>query len=176
MSYSKYYTAIKEEMEEFAKDDKVMFIGQQTASEDFYGTLKDVSMEKRTEMPVAEEMQMGLSIGLAMEGFLPISIYQRMDFLPRACDQLVNHLDLINELSRGKYNPKVIIRTTIGTNNPFNVGLQHNKDLTEGFKALLKNIPIYHVKTVEDVKVAYNIARTQDTSIIIIEEQELYYE
>ncbi|KKM57903.1 hypothetical protein LCGC14_1550190 [marine sediment metagenome] len=174
--YSKYHQAIKEEMEEFAKDSKVMFIGQQVKSEDFYNTLKDVSVSKRTEMPVAEELQMGLSIGLALEGFLPISIYQRMDFLPRACDQLVNHLDLIPFLSRGKFHPKIIIRSTIGTNKPFDVGLQHNKDLIEGFKALLKTIPIYDVKTEEDVKIAYNIARTQDTSIIIIERQELYYE
>ena len=174
--YSKYHKAIKEEMEEFAKDSKVMFIGQQVKSEDFYNTLKDVSMSKRTEMPVAEELQMGLSIGLALEGFLPINIYQRMDFLPRACDQLVNHLDLIPFLSRGKFHPKIIIRSTIGTNKPFDVGLQHNKDLIEGFKALLKTIPIYDVKTEEDVKIAYNIARTQDTSIIIIERQELYYE
>jgi len=173
--HSEYYKAIKEEMEEFAKDDDVMFIGQQCKSEDFYGTLKDVAREKRTEMPVAEELQLGASIGLALEGFKPISIYQRMDFLPRACDQLVNHLDLINEMSRGIFNPKVIIRVTVGTNHPFDVGLQHNKDLTEGFRALLKNIPIYSVKTVEEVKEAYHVARTGDKSVIIVEHQELYY-
>ncbi len=172
---SKYHQAIKEEMEEFAKDPKVMFIGQQVASEDFYNTLKDIPMNRRTEMPVAEELQMGLSIGLAIEGYLPISIYQRMDFLPRACDQLVNHLDLINELSRGKFNPKVIIVSSVGTNTPFNVGLQHNKNLIDGFKYMLKNIPVYDLKTVEDIKNGFNIAKTQNNSIILVARQELFY-
>jgi len=174
--YTPYHQAIKKQMEKFAKDKKVMFIGQQTASEDFYGTLKDVPMKKRTEMPVAEELQMGISIGLAMEGFIPISIYQRMDFLPRACDQLVNHLDLIEEMSRGMFDPKIIIRTTIGTNNPFNVGLQHNKDLTRGFNMLLDNILLYNIKTVDEVNNIYDMARRGNRSMIIVEEQKLYYE
>jgi pyruvate/2-oxoglutarate/acetoin dehydrogenase E1 component len=162
-------------MKLLAENKKVMFIGQQTASENFYNTLKDIPMDRRTEMPVAEEMQLGLSIGLSFQGYLPVSIYQRMDFLPRACDQLVNHLDLIKEASRGIFNPKVIIRTTVGTNNPFNVGIQHNKDLTEGFKALLKNIEVMPVKTVEEVKEAYKRARESENSVMIVEYQELYY-
>jgi len=173
MSYSEYHRAIVQEMEEFAKDDKVMFIGQQCESEDFYTTLKTISKHKRTEMPVAEEMQMGMSIGLAMEGFLPISIYQRIDFLPRAMDQLVNHLNIIKDMSRGMYNPKVIIRTTIGTNKPFDVGLQHNKDLTELFKVAL-NFPVIKVTTAQEVRDAYKLAREIDSSILIIEVQELY--
>lgn len=173
--YSLYHTSIRKQMEEFAKDKRVMFIGQQTASENFYNTLTNVPMKKRTEMPVAEELQLGLSIGLAMEGFLPISIYQRIDFLPRAMDQLVNHLDLLNEMSRGRFDPKVIIRTTIGTNEPFDVGLQHNKDLVRGFNNLLSNILVFHLKTVEDVNKVYNIARKGEMSMIIVEEQSLYY-
>ena len=175
MKYSKYHAAIKEEMEEFAKDPKVIFLGQQTASEDFYNTLKDVPMNKRYEMPVAEEMQMGISIGLALQGFIPISIYQRIDFLPRACDQLVNHLNLIKELSRNKFNPKVIIRTTIGSRHPLDTGLQHSKDLTRGFIELL-DMPVLKVTNTDQVKDAYKIARESKNSILIIEQQDLYKE
>ena len=117
--YSLYHKAIKEEMELFAKDERVLFIGQQILPpDDFYGTLKDISKEKRTEFPVAEELQMGASLGLSLEGYLPISIFQRMDFLPRACDALINHLNLLPELSRGLFIPKIIIRTTIGSKSP----------------------------------------------------------
>ncbi len=173
--YSNYHKAICEEMITFSKMEKVIFLGQQTKSEDFYNTLKEIPLNLRYEMPVAEELQMGVSIGLAMEGYLPISIYQRIDFLPRAMDQLVNHLNIIKKMSRGMYNPKVIIRTTIGTNKPFDVGLQHNKDLTELFKVAL-DFPVFKVTTPEEVRVAYNVARIQDTSVLIIEDQELYYD
>jgi pyruvate dehydrogenase E1 component beta subunit len=162
-------------MEEFAKNEKVIFLGQQVASENFYDTLTNVPFNRRREMPVAEDLQMGLSIGLALEGYLPISIYQRMDFLPRAMDQIVNHLNLIKNLSLGLYKPKVIIRTTIGTKKPLDVGLQHSGDLTELMKVACK-FPVMQVNTVEEVNYAYEYAMKTDKSVMIIEKQELYNE
>jgi pyruvate/2-oxoglutarate/acetoin dehydrogenase E1 component len=170
---SKYHEAIRLQMEEFAKDPKVVIIGQQCNSEDFYNSLTNISKEKRIEMPVAEEMQMGLSIGLALEGYLPISIYQRMDFLPRAMDQLVNHLNLIPQLSRGLFNPKIIIRTTVGTKKPLDAGLQHSQDLKELMKKAV-NFPVFTVKTATEVNDAYCLARRIESSVMIIEYQELY--
>lgn len=175
MANSIYHQRICMEMEEFAKDPKVIFLGQQVASEDFYGTLKNIPMIKRMEMPVAEEMQMGLSIGLSLEGYLPISIYQRMDFIPRSADQLINHLNLMNSMTRGKFNPKVIIRTTIGSKKPFDVGPQHSQDLTEMCMSILR-FPVANVKTPEEVREAYELARTLNGPILIIEHQELYHE
>ncbi len=169
-----YKLAIWEEMKKLAGLPNSVFIGQQVAAEDFYGTLKDISLEKRIEMPVAEELQLGMSIGMALQGYLPVSIYQRMDFLPRACDQLVNHLDLIEELSCGKFRPKVIVRTTVGSRHPLDTGLQHSKNLIDGFGHLLKNIPIVDVKTPEEVRDAYQSAQKMKTSIIIVEYQDLY--
>lgn len=170
---SKYKDTITEEMNTLAKIPNSIFLGQQTASEDFYGTLTKVPMTKRIEMPVAEELQMGISIGLSMQGFLPVSIYQRMDFLPRAMDQLVNHLNLISQISRGIFNPKVIIRTTIGTKKPLDVGLQHSGDLTKLFKEAL-NFPVLRVTSVTEVRQAYKLARESKSSVMIVEEQELY--
>ena len=160
-------------MQRFAREEKVIFLGQQVLSEDFYGTLKGIPAEKRIEMPVAEEMQLGLSIGLALEGFMPVSIFQRMDFLPRACDQLVNHLNLIPQLSKGVFKPKVIIRTTIGSRYPLDAGLQHTQDLTKMFKAVLK-FPVLKVITPKEVNHAYNFARDSKTSVMVIEVQDLY--
>ncbi len=176
MSNSLYHKAICEEMEKLANIPNSIFLGQQCFPENFYGTLEHVSYKQRIEMPVAEELQLGMSIGMAMSGYLPISIYQRMDFLPRACDQLVNHLDLISILSRNKFNPKIIIRTTIGSHFPLDVGLQHNKNLIEGFQLLLPNTVISEVKTPEEVHFAYTEAIEYEGSTIIVEHQDLYNE
>jgi pyruvate dehydrogenase E1 component beta subunit len=173
--YSEYHKSICDEMKRLAENPKVMFIGQQIASEDFYHTLTDIPMNRRTEFPVAEEMQLGVSIGLALEGWFPVSIYQRMDFLPRAMDQLVNHLNLIPEISRGRFKPKILIRTTIGTKKPFDVGLQHSQDLTEMLKIVLK-FPVIKVSTPKEVKLAYGLARELDSPMLIVEKQELYNE
>ncbi len=172
---SEYHKAICNWMLKLAENQKTIFLGQQVASENFYDTLTNIPMHCRREMPVAEDMQLGISIGLALEGYLPVSIFQRMDFLPRAFDQLVNHLNIINELSRGMYNPKVIIRTTVGTKEPLDVGLQHSKDLTETIKSVC-TFPVFSVKDTQEVNWVYDYAIKSDTSIMVVEYQSLYNE
>jgi pyruvate/2-oxoglutarate/acetoin dehydrogenase E1 component len=175
MSYSNYKKAIHNAMLALARKSNVIFLGQQVYYQDFYGTLDGVPLSKRLEMPVAEEMQTGIAIGLALEGFLPVSIYQRMDFLPRAFDQILNHLDKIERLSCGLHRPKVIIRTTIGSRKPLDTGLQHSQDLTEIFKVAL-SFPVVKVTTSEEVRQAYRQAMDGEQSIMIIELQDLYNE
>ena len=173
-TYSEYHKTICQEMINLSKLEKVIFLGQQVASENFYDTLIDVPMTLRVEQPVAEEMQLGLSIGLALEGYIPISIYQRMDFLPRAMDQLINHLNLIPTMSNRRFIPKIIIRTTIGNKEPLDAGPQHTQNLTEMLKIAL-NFPVLSPTTPEEVKIAYNRARSENNPIVIIERQSLYY-
>ena len=173
MSYSNYHIEICRAMKALSLNPKTIFLGQQVGVTDFYGTLGGIPLNQRREMPVAEELQTGMAIGLALEGFVPVSIYQRMDFLPRACDQLVNHLDKIKELSQGIFNPKVIIRTTIGSKSPLDTGLQHSQDLTDMFKAGLK-FPVVKVTTPYEVKIAYEEAIKCKGSYMIIEVQDLY--
>ena len=45
------------------------------------GTLSQINKKKIYEFPVAEEMQMGVSIGLSLNGFIPVTIYPRWNFL-----------------------------------------------------------------------------------------------
>ena len=44
-----------------------------------YASLDHIKKNK-IELPVFEDTQMGMSIGLAMAGYLPITCYPRMDF------------------------------------------------------------------------------------------------
>ena len=81
-------------------------------------------------MPVFEETQLGMSIGLALEGYIPISCYPRFDFLIIALNQLVNHADKINLLTNNQFNSKIIIRTLVGSTYPLDGGPQHTQDHT----------------------------------------------
>lgn len=139
-----------------------------------YGTMTDVPKSKKIEFPIAEDMQMGVSIGLALEGFLPITIYERMDFLILALNQLINHLDKIEEMSNGVFKPKVIIRTIVGSKKPLNPGLQHSQDHTKLLEASLTNINIYILRNSKDILKSYNLALESNKSSILIEFKELY--
>jgi pyruvate/2-oxoglutarate/acetoin dehydrogenase E1 component len=174
-SYSEYHKEIVKQMGLLASKNNAIFLGQQITDGDFYGTLANVPINKRIEFPIAEEMQAGVSIGLALEGFLPICIYQRCDFMYRAFDQIYNHLAMFKELTDGRYDPKVIIRTTIGSDNPLDPGIQHTQNIVPVLRASL-SIPIIHCNTIEELRNAYFFALTGKKSVIIVERQGLYYD
>ena len=94
--------AVIEAMSKLAQLPRAIFVGQTVRypGSYMYGSLEKVSMEQRIELPVAEELQMGMSMGLAMEGFCVVSIFPRMDFLLLAMNQLVNHLDKLSIMSK----------------------------------------------------------------------------
>ena len=119
-------------------------------------------------------MQMGMSIGLALEGYLPISVYPRIDFLLLAINQLSNHLDVLGELTHNEFQAKVIIRTIIGQTELMYPGIQHCRDHTEVFKALLKNILVVKLESAEQVMPVYIGTLKSSKSTLIIEEAKLY--
>ena len=61
-------------------------------------------------MPVAENLTMGVAIGLALRKARPVVIFQRMDFMLIASDAIINHLALMPKMSGGQFNLPVIIR------------------------------------------------------------------
>lgn len=171
-----YKKEITKAMNLLASCPETIFIGQTVVypGSIISDTLADVPQEKRLELPVAEEMQMGMSIGLALEGYLPISIYPRIDFLLLACNQLSNHLDVLDELTHNEFKAKVIIRTIVGATKPMYPGIQHCRDHTEALRTLLKNIPVIKLETAEQVMPIYNHALSCDQSVLIVEIAELY--
>ena len=91
----KYFNELKRSMEFLGSKKKAIFIGQAVSvpGTAMRNTLINVKREKLLELPVAEEMQMGLAIGLSMESYIPICIYPRWNFLLLAMNQLINHLN-----------------------------------------------------------------------------------
>ena len=141
-------------------------------------TLTEVPREKLLEMPVDEEMQMGITNGLAVNGTVPISIYPRWNFLLLAMNQLVNHLDRMPAFSHGEYIPKVIIRTSIGSERPLNPQDQHVGDFSDSVQLMLNNTEVIRLEEPEDIFPAYEKAynRTDGKSTILVEYGDYYSE
>ena len=173
-----YRDEIVKSMNWLALHDNVIFLGQSVkySGHAMFGTLEDagIPMDRRIEMPVAEDMQMGISIGLSLQGYVPVSIYPRMDFLIIAMNQLVNHLDKMKEMSHGEYAPKVIIRTAIGSKTPLDGGIQHTGDYTEGLFQMLNNVDILRLEKPRMILKAYKWALENNRSTILIEIADLY--
>ena len=82
----------------------------------------------------------------------------------------------MEEMTRGTFKPRVIIRTSIGAKVPLNGGLQHTQDHTEAFRLLLDNVDVVLLKDKEDIQPAYQNALTREDgkSTLIIEYGEYY--
>ena len=176
----KYFLEIKRSMDYLSTKNDVVFLGQavNVPGTAMRNTLVDVREDKLIELPVAEEMQMGMAIGMSMTGIIPICIYPRWNFLLLAINQLVNHLDKLKEISDGKIYSKVIIRTAIGSIRPLDPQAQHTGDFTNSIKSMCKNINVINISQTEDIYEAYNFAynRKDNISSLIVETADFYNE
>jgi pyruvate/2-oxoglutarate/acetoin dehydrogenase E1 component len=165
-------------MDMLAKDPRVIFMGQavEYAGTAMSNTLKDVSKDKLLEMPVFEDTQMGMTLGLALAGYIPVSIYPRWNFLICATNQLVNHVDKVTLMS--DYKPRIIIRTGIGSERPLHPQHQHVGDYTDAYRLLCPNTDIIKLEESRHVYDAYCTAylRQDGKSTILVEYGDYYNE
>lgn len=170
-----YYDCLTEAMTKLAGEPTALFLGQSIAypGQAMHETLRGVHHSKRLEFPVAEDFQMGYSLGLALTGVLPICIYPRMDFLLLAANQLVNHLDKLPEMEWPA--AKVIIRVAVGSTEPVNAGPQHTQDHTQAFASMLRNVRVRSLLRAEQIIPAYESALRRPESTLLIEYASEYY-
>ena len=177
---AKYFDELKRAMEFLGEKEDTVFLGQAVEYKGtaMTNTLKDVDRDKLIEMPVCEEMQMGVTNGLAISGKVPVSIYPRWNFLLLAVNQMINHLDRMPTFTHGEYTPKVIIRTGIGSERPLNPQAQHVGDFTDGLRLMTHNIEVIRLEEPEDIFPAYERAytRTDGKSTVIVEYGDYYGE
>ena len=176
-----YKDEIVRAMEFLSEDPKVLFLGQSVAftGNSIYRTLQSIDDDRKWETPVFEDLQMGMSLGMAMEGsYVPITCYPRWDFLLCAANQFVNHVDKLETMTRGVFNGGVIIRTAVGASKPLDSGVQHTQDHTEAFKKMLINTEVHHLKNKSQIYPAYvkayKRAITEKRPSLLVEYGEYY--
>ena len=176
----KYFDEIKSSMEWLARDPRTVFIGQavEVPGTAMSNTVKDIPIARRIELPVAEELQMGMSIGLALQGQVPVTIYPRWNFLLLAANQLVNHLDKLGVMSNGGYQPRVIIRTSIGSQRPLHPQFQHIGDFTESLRLMCTTVEVVRLDEPRQIFPAYERALLRDDgrSTLLVEWGDYYGE
>jgi pyruvate/2-oxoglutarate/acetoin dehydrogenase E1 component len=173
---SKYFENLCVAMEMLAQHERALFMGQAVA---FKGTamtetFRNIAPDKLLELPVAEDMQMGLCIGYSLDGGLPISVYPRFNFLLLAVNQLVLHLDKMPIYSVRRYQPKVIIRTAVASSKLLDPGAQHVGDFTDMFQRLLYTVHVVDLWNEEDIVPAYLRAMKSDRSTLLVEHAARY--
>ena len=158
---------------------KTIFVGQSIRydGQAMHKTFSGVPMDKRLEFPVAEDFQMGFCTGLALQGYIPVCCFPRMDFLLLACNQFVNHLDKLFTMGwsiPGQVSPCVIIRTAVGSTKPLNPGPQHTQDHTEAFRKILTTVHITEIDDPQTTLMSYKHALNLGGIHLMVEYMSLY--
>lgn len=173
-----YMDELTRAMEYLASKDNTIFLGQavEVAGTAMRNTLLGINQKKLLEMPVEEDFQLGTSIGMALTGQVPISIFPRWNFLLLATNQIVNHLDKLKDLTKSNTPGKVIIRTGIGSVNPLHPGPQHTGDYTEAFQLMCSHMNIVRLDKSESIFHEYKKAyeREDGTSTLLVEWSDRY--
>lgn len=172
-----YRDQLTEAMTMLGRHPRTVFLGQAVAypGTGMFATLRGVPMEKRIELPVFEDAQLGMAIGLSLNGFIPVCIYPRINFLLLAMNQLVNHLDKLEEFGNG-WQPRVLIRTMVAHDEPMNPGIQHLGDYTAALQMMLRNVSVIDLEEGCDVLDYYQTAldSLDSESAILVERAALY--
>jgi pyruvate/2-oxoglutarate/acetoin dehydrogenase E1 component len=168
-----YKESLTKQMNSFASDPLARFVGYGLLNgKGGNGTMKEIPNEQIFETTVAENLMMGMAMGLALKGLRPMVILERFDFIGNCFDALVNHIDKSAIISRGQWTPGVIVRVVVGNSRkPLFTGATHTQDFTEAFRKILK-MPVYRVTTPDEVAAGYEMAiadQKQNRSTMLVE-------
>lgn len=173
MTTQQYNQKLKDAMNWLAEKPDTIIFGQAVcyAGTGCYESLTEVPADKKMEFPVAENFQIGVAIGMAVNGIIPVAVVPRWNFLLCATDQIVNHLDKMHSLSEGRCTPKVIIRVAVGSEMPVDPQDQHKGNFSEAFRLMCKTIDIIECPTPDSIQPAYEKAyyRNDGRSTIVVE-------
>ena len=176
----KYFDELKRSMEWLGQKKDTFFIGQAVSCPGtaMSNTLKGVNKNKLIELPVAEEMQMGMSLGMAFGGTVPISIFPRWNFLLCGMNQLINHIDKVKFMVGEECKSKVIIRTGIGSERPLHPQDQHVGDFSDQIQAMCKTVEIVRLNEPDEIFTSYKKAYERDdgVSTVLVEFGDYYNE
>lgn len=172
-----YFNELTRTMEYLSTKSDTIFLSQSSLYEGtgIYNTVKNIDESKRIEMPIVENLQLAISTGLSLNGFVPITCYPRINFLILAADQLINHANNLERMSsKNGWRPHLLIRVGIGTDYPINPSYQHLGCWINEIESICDQIKVWRLQKTEDIFPAYCSAYLNKKVNLLFEYQELY--
>ena len=101
-----------------------------------------------------------------------------MEFFVIWNESIINHIDKFKVMCGNSINPKIIIRTGIGSKRPLHPQYQHIGDFSEAIQKMCTTIEVVKLKEPEDIFPAYKKAyeRKDGVNTILVEYGDYYNE
>ena len=165
--------AITEEME---RDERVMVLGEDVgrkggvfgATDGLYARFGE---SRVLDTPLAESAIVGVAIGAALNGLIPIAEIQFADFIHPAFDQIVSEAARTRYRSNGTYSVPIVIRTPFG--GGIHGGLYHSQSI-EAFYAHVPGLKVVVPSTPSDAHGLLKSAIRDPDPVLFLEHKKVY--
>jgi pyruvate dehydrogenase E1 component beta subunit len=162
--------------EEFARDDKVLLLGEEVAQYQgafkvSQGLLQKFGDRRVIDTPISEAGFVGMAIGAAMLGLRPIAEVMTFNFAILALDQMINNAAKMYSMSGGQLHVPMVLRGPGGAAHQ--LASQHSQAL-EAQYAHIPGLKVVMPATPADAKGLLKSAIRDDNPVVFIEGEALY--
>jgi pyruvate dehydrogenase E1 component beta subunit len=159
-----------------ADDPSVLVVGEDVGAEGGVfrateGLLDRFGADRVLDTPLAEGVIAGMSVGLAAQGFRPVSEIQFTGFIYPTIDQLVNHASRLRTRTRGRLTCPMVVRS------PYGAGIRAVEHHSESPEAMFVHMPGLRVVIPSSPARAYGLllAAIRDPDpVVFLEPTRLY--
>src|SRR3989440_9882755 len=162
--------------DEMQEDDRVLVLGEDVGARGGVfrvtaGFLDEFGEERVLDTPLAESGIVGVGIGMAIHGLLPVAEIQFADFIHPAFDQLVSEAARIRYRSNGDFNVPLVIRAPYG--GGVHGALYHSQSI-EAFYGHGPGLKVVLPATPYDVKGMLRAAIPDPDPVLFLEHKKTY--
>jgi 2-oxoisovalerate dehydrogenase E1 component subunit beta len=162
--------------DEMKADDRVLILGEDVgarggvfrATADF---LQEFGEQRVIDTPLAESSIVGVAIGMALHGLLPVAEIQFADFIHPAFDQLVSEAARIRYRSDSDFGVPMVIRAPFG--GGVHGALYHSQSI-EAFYGHVPGLKVITPSTPYDVKGMLRAAIRDPDPVLFLEHKKTY--
>ncbi len=177
MTTKNVVTAIRDALhDEIARDERVVLLGEDVGNRGGVfrvsaGWVDEFGEERVIDTPLAESGIVGVAIGMALHGLLPVAEIQFADFIHPAFDQIVSEAARIRYRSNGDFGCPLVIRTPCG--GGIHGALYHSQSI-EAFFAHVPGLKVVMPATPADAAGLLRSAIRDPDPVLVLEHKKTY--
>jgi 2-oxoisovalerate dehydrogenase E1 component beta subunit len=162
--------------EEMKEDDRVLVLGEDVGARGGVfrvtaGFLDEFGEQRVIDTPLAESSIVGVAIGMAIHGLLPVAEIQFADFIHPAFDQLVSEAARLRYRSNGDFGVPMVVRAPYG--GGVHGALYHSQSI-EAFYGHVPGLKVVLPATPYDVKGMLRAAIRDPDPVLFLEHKKTY--
>ena len=177
MTEKNVVTAIRDALhDEIAEDERIVLLGEDVGARGGVfrisdGWMTEFGEHRIIDTPLAESGIVGIAIGMALHGLLPIAEIQFADFIHPAFDQIVSEAARIRYRSNGDFGVPMVIRTPCG--GGIHGALYHSQSI-ETYYAHVPGLKVVMPSTPADAAGLLRSALRDPDPVLFLEHKKTY--